>query len=99
MSNYQLTQSVVQDLLKDKNTIIDKFNSNRIVSIPQDIKLELNDGTLTLKAGSKVWYPDGLNDDGSKKFTMIEVGEDVLLLKVWLQHIPLALTLGASTQR
>ena len=33
--------------------------SNCITKIPQDIKLELNDGTLTLKAGSKVYYLDG----------------------------------------
>ena len=55
--------------------------TNCIAEIPQDIKVELNDGNLTLKAGSKVWVPDGLNKDGSKKFTVIEVGEDVLLLK------------------
>lgn len=33
--------------------------SNCITEIPQDIKLELNDGTLTLKAGSKVYVPNG----------------------------------------
>lgn len=30
------------------------YTTNRILEIPQDIKLELNDGTLTLKAGSKL---------------------------------------------
>ena len=34
--------------------------SNCITKIPQDIKLELNDGTLTLKAGSKVYIPNGV---------------------------------------
>lgn len=33
--------------------------TNCITKIPQDIKLELNDGTLTLKAGSKVYVPNG----------------------------------------
>lgn len=33
--------------------------SNCITEIPQDIKLELNDGTLTLKEGSKVYVPNG----------------------------------------
>ena len=33
--------------------------SNCITEIPQDIKLELNNGTLTLKAGSKVYIPNG----------------------------------------
>lgn len=34
--------------------------TNCITEIPQDIKLELNDGTLTLKAGSKVYVPNGV---------------------------------------
>lgn len=33
--------------------------TNCITKIPQDIKLELVDGTLTLKAGSKVYVPNG----------------------------------------
>ena len=33
--------------------------SNCLVEIPKDIKLELNNGTLTLKAGSKVYVPNG----------------------------------------
>ena len=35
------------------------YTTNRILEIPQDIKLELNNGTLTLKAGSKVYIPNG----------------------------------------
>lgn len=31
-----------------------------VTNIPQDIKLELNNGTLTLKAGSKVYVPNGV---------------------------------------
>lgn len=34
--------------------------TNCITEIPQDIKLELNAGTLTLKAGSKVYVPNGI---------------------------------------
>lgn len=33
--------------------------ANCITEIPQDIKLELKNGTLTLKAGSKVYVPNG----------------------------------------
>lgn len=33
--------------------------TNCLTEIPQDIKLELNNGTLTLKAGSKVYVPNG----------------------------------------
>ena len=35
------------------------YTTNRILEIPQDIKLELNNGTLTLKAGSNVYVPNG----------------------------------------
>ena len=37
--------------------------SNCITEIPQDIKLELNNGVLTLKAGSKVYVPNGFEED------------------------------------
>ena len=37
------------------------YTTNRILEIPQDIKLELNNGTLTLKAGSKLY--DGLGGE------------------------------------
>lgn len=42
--------------------------ANCITKIPQDIKLELNNGTLTLKAGSKVYKGDGnvINIDSDK---------------------------------
>lgn len=33
--------------------------TNCLTEIPQDIKLELNNGTLTLNAGSKVYVPNG----------------------------------------
>lgn len=37
----------------------EKNITNCPTNIPQDIKLELNNGTLTLKAGSKVYVPNG----------------------------------------
>lgn len=37
------------------------YTTNRILEIPQNIKLELNNGTLTLKAGSKLY--DGLGGE------------------------------------
>ena len=36
--------------------------SNCVLEIPQDIKLELVDGVLTLKEGSKVYVPNGENN-------------------------------------
>ena len=53
------------DLLATK-TDLNLSNStaitNCITEIPQDIKLELDNGTLTLKAGSKVYVPNGANN-------------------------------------
>ena len=49
---------------KLKTNVIN-YTTNRILEIPQDIKLELNNGTLTLKAGSKLYYPDGFESDGT----------------------------------
>ena len=48
------------DTKQDISTAVNYNNiSNCITEIPQDIKLELNNGTLTLKAGSKVYVPNG----------------------------------------
>ena len=41
-------------------TLMNTKISNCITYIPQDIKLELNNGVLTLKAGSKVYIPKGV---------------------------------------
>ena len=61
-----LTSSTPADAIGKEVTSADFFQSNllnyttnRILEIPQDIKLELNNGTLTLKAGSKVYVPNG----------------------------------------
>lgn len=51
--------------------------SNCITKISQDIKLEINNGTLTLKAGSKVYVPNGKNADGSNKFDEVVIESDV----------------------
>lgn len=53
----------IDSLKETKQDIATAVNYNNITNcithIPQDIKLELNNGTLTLKAGSKVYKPDG----------------------------------------
>ena len=51
--------------------------TNCITYIPQDVKLELNNGTLTLKAGSKVYIPNGKNADGSLKFDELVIESDI----------------------
>ena len=53
------------------------YTTNRILEIPQDIKLELNNGTLTLKAGSKVYVPNGFEADGTTpKFDEVNISVD-----------------------
>lgn len=49
----------VEEVVETK--LDDKHRTNCITEIPQDIKLEFVDGTLTLKAGSKVYVPNGAN--------------------------------------
>ena len=52
--------------------------TNCLTHIPQDIKLELVDGTLTLKAGSKVYVPNGFEADGTTpKFDVIVINNDI----------------------
>lgn len=62
----------------------DKINqtylSNNIIEIPQDIKLELKDDILTLKAGSKVYIPNGFEEDGvTPRFDVVITNNDVVI--------------------
>ena len=66
--------------ISSKNCL--KYNriTNCITEIPQDIKLELNEGTLTLKAGSKIYIPNGFEADGvTKKFDTKIIDSDISL--------------------
>lgn len=63
-----------------KNTLKTNQITNCITEIPQDIKLELKDGVLTLKAGSKVYVPNGFEADGvTKKFDVVVIENDLYL--------------------
>lgn len=64
---------------QDEATAVNYDNvTNCITEIPQDIKLELNDGTLTLKAGSKVYVPNGFESDGTTpKFDAVTIESDL----------------------
>lgn len=63
--------------------------TNCITTIPQDIKLELNNGTLTLKAGSKVYVPNGvgvfdeviIQSDLTLTFTKPSSTKEIILLR------------------
>lgn len=63
---------------KLKTNVIN-YTTNRILEIPQDIKLEIVDGVLILRAGSKVCVPAGFEEDGqTRKFSFITTTRDLL---------------------
>ena len=66
--NTAITTAVQSNLLN--------YTTNRILEIPQDIKLELNNGTLTLKAGSKVYVPNGVGT-----FNAVTIASDVSIAR------------------
>ena len=74
-ANYFLNDNSVTRYIDVKDEI-NKNRTNCITKIPQDIKLELNDGTLTLKAGSVYYKCDGnftkytTSEDQSRKPTV-----------------------------
>lgn len=46
----------------DEKTLSHRNITNCILEVPQDIKAECSNGTLTIKAGSKIWVPYGTED-------------------------------------
>lgn len=78
LSNLSSTGQAVLDAKQDIATAVNYDNiTNCITGISQDIRLELNNGVLTLKAGSKVYIPNGFEDDGvTKKFDEVVIEED-----------------------
>lgn len=62
----------------DGKSVFDGYATNCITEIPQDIKLGLNDGALTLKAGSRVYVPNGFEADGvTPKFDEVVIESDL----------------------
>ena len=60
--------------------------TNCITEIPQDIKLELNNGVLTLKAGSKVYVPNGVGN-----FDELVIQNDLTTISTWGEQVRLGL--------
>ena len=80
----------ITDFINDTNTsLASKLNisqiTNCITEIPQNIKLEItSDKQLTLKAGSKVYIPDGFEADGVTKKYIITILETNAIGFEWL---------------
>ena len=71
------TEEGITRLNTDSNALNRTQISNCITEIPQNIKLELNNDALTLKAGSIIYFPDGFESDGTTpKFTTTTITDD-----------------------
>ena len=69
----------LQSLAGASNALTHNQVTNCLLEIPQRIKLELTDGVLTLKAGSKVIVPNGFEEDGvTPKFDYVNIESDVI---------------------
>lgn len=84
-SALQTVSSVVNDVttLQEEMTETLKYKNitNCITEIPQDIKLEIDttNNTITLKAGSKVYIPNGFEQDGTTpKFDIYTLTSDIV---------------------
>lgn len=86
----EISESQTSEFLNTVNEInnkLDNEKTNCITKISQDIKLELNNGTLTLKAGSKVYVPNGVGVfdevvvDIDKTFSPTNNSQDLLFIK------------------
>lgn len=54
------------------------YVTNCITTIPQNIKYELNNGVFTLKAGSKIYAPNGFKENSVlPKFDVITIENDI----------------------
>lgn len=83
LATLQNIRSNVQDQIDAINLdgVSNKI-TNCILEIPQNIKLELSNETLTLKAGSKVYVPNGFEADGTtRKFDVVTIASDISVTK------------------
>lgn len=67
-----LQESLQQNLIN--------YTTNRILQIPQTVKLELNGGVCTIKAGTTLYVPNGFeSDNATLKFDTVEVPADITI--------------------
>lgn len=77
------TEEGITRLNTDSNALNNTQIANCITEIPQDIKMELYDdnGTsrLKIKAGSKLYIPNGFKQDGTtRNFTQLTIETDII---------------------
>lgn len=80
--------------IEDANALTKQQITNCVAEIPQRIKLELSNGTVTLKAGSEVIIPNGFEVDGTTpKFDYVTIESD-LSISTWGSGITDTCVLG-----
>lgn len=76
--NMESTLLDIADL--KKSTLKTNQITNCITEIPQDIKYTLVDSIFTLKAGSKIYVPNGFEEDGTtRKFDEVVLNNDAII--------------------
>lgn len=71
-NEFYITPDSEDNPINIKDTI-----TNCLTNIPENIKLELTDTEIILKAGSVVYLPNGKNEDDSLKFEKVVIQEDI----------------------
>ena len=78
IENHENRITILEEAGDASNFLNKSQITNCLLEVPQNIKLELNDGTLTLKAGSKVIVPNGFEADGTTpKFDYVTIDVDL----------------------
>lgn len=76
-ANYVDIDELNTSVLACANNSLNKSQiTNCILEKPKYLNWNYADGVITLKAGSKLIYPDGFNSDGSKKFSYYTTTKD-----------------------
>ena len=80
LTNIETSKAEAIERLKQSSTALTQSQiTNCLLEVPQNIKLELNDGVLTLKAGSKVIVPNGKDSNGNNVFNEVVIDNDLTL--------------------
>lgn len=70
--------AIIEATGNNYDNLTHKNITNCLLEVPQRIKLELNNGILTLKAGSQVIVPNGFEADGTTpKFDEVVINNDI----------------------
>ena len=112
--NFTLPMGEVYGMIEKKASKKEDYNkiTNCLLEVPQRIKLELNDGILTLKAGSQVIVPNGFEADGTTpKFDYVVIPNDKNTTNFWddvrfvahnpnigLEPMPISSSFSGATQ-